>query len=82
MAKRIKRSSKLNYVHRIAAATCLVGFLVIILGGIFQGVRTSTMIWRSLWVILAVIAISRVIIKVIATYEEMNGDNEAQKNSN
>jgi hypothetical protein len=51
----------------------LIAFLVAIIGGLRADVRITTITFRAVVVMLAVALVSRVIMKVVASYEEMNG---------
>ena len=60
------------HIHKLAAIVSMVGFLVTILGGVMSGARIMTIVFRSLAVILVVGVVSRVIIRILSTYEELN----------
>lgn len=59
-------------VHRLAAAVSLVGFMVTILAGVMSEARVMTIVYRSVGVIFLIGVVSRIVIRVLASYEEMN----------
>ena len=67
----VKRVS-FAHVHRLAAAVALIGFLVTLVAGIIAQVRVITIVYRAVVVMLVVGVLSRVLIHVLASYEEMN----------
>ncbi len=69
-----KLVKRVSYAHiqKLTAAVSLLAFVVVIVAGVMAQVRVTTMIYRALIVIVIVGIISRVIIKILATYEEMN----------
>ena len=60
------------HVHKLAAAVALVGFAVTLVAGIIAQVRVITIVYRAVVVMLVVGVLSRVLIHVLASYEEMN----------
>ena len=60
-------------VHKIAAAISLLALLVIVIAGLAAKASVFSMTWRSLVAILIVKLVSVVLIKALATYEEMDG---------
>lgn len=72
MEKPTKKKVSFAYIHKLAAAVSLVAFLVIILGGVMNEVRTITIAYRALGVILAIGVVSRLLVRILATYEEIN----------
>ena len=72
-AKRKKRLDKSSYfVQRLAAAVSLLAFLVILAGGIMSDARFITITYRAVGVILVIGFVTRVLIRLISDYEEMN----------
>lgn len=67
-------TKKVKYVlfHRLAAAVALLGFVVTLISGLMAQVPVMTIVYRSVLVVIAVGVISRVVIQLIASYEEMN----------
>lgn len=70
-ARRIKRISYAP-VHRLAAATSLIAFLVVIGGGVMAQASVFSIAYRAFLVILVIGVVSRIIIRILASYEEMN----------
>jgi ABC-type multidrug transport system permease subunit len=70
-----KRTKKVSYhyIHKIKAATLLIAFLVLVIGGWMQGTRIFTTFIRATFILVPVMsAIAWLLIKVLATYEEMD----------
>ncbi len=72
MDKPTKKKVSFAYVHKLAAAVSLVAFIVIILGGVMNEVRTITIAYRAMGVILVIGIVSRILVRILATYEEIN----------
>jgi hypothetical protein len=74
MAAKKKVSRKVSYVlfHKFAAAVSLLAFVVMIISGLMAEARLTTITYRALIAMLVVGLVSRVVIRVVATYEEMN----------
>ena len=60
------------WLHKLAAGVSLIAFLVVIAAGVMAEVSVFTIAFRALVVILAVSVVSRILVRVLATYEEMN----------
>lgn len=71
MARAVKKVSFL-YVHKIAAAVSLLAFGVIVAAGMIAEARFITIAFRAFLVFLVVAVLSRVIVSILASYEEMN----------
>lgn len=73
-AKPKKLSKKVNFasIHRFAAAVSLLAFLVIVIGGIMTETRFITITFRSIGVVLIIGIVTRIITRILASYEEMN----------
>lgn len=69
--KLIKRVSY-GHIHRLAAATSLLAFVVVIAAGLMAEARVYTIAYRAVVVILVIGVVSRILIRILATYEEMN----------
>lgn len=69
-----KLSRKVNFasIHRFAAAVSLLAFLVIVIGGIMAETRFIIITFRSIGVILIIGVVTRIITRILASYEEMN----------
>jgi len=71
-SKPLTKKVKYGLFHRLAAAVALLGFVVTLISGLMAQVPIMTIVYRSVLVVIAVGVISRVIIQLIASYEEMN----------
>jgi hypothetical protein len=58
--------------RRLIAGLCLLCTVVVAVAGIMYHVRMSTVIYRAGLVNLVILTIGWVIVKVMASYEEMN----------
>jgi len=69
-----KFAKKTSFVHlqKLMAAVSLLAFFVIAVAGLRANVGVVTITFRALLVILVVGIIGRVIVQILATYEEMN----------
>lgn len=76
MAEKVKARlvKRVNYthLHKLAAATSLVAFFVVIAAGVMAEARVFTIAYRAVVVILVIGVVSRILIRILATYEEMN----------
>jgi hypothetical protein len=68
----LKKTIKFGLFHRLAAAVALLGFVVTLISGIMADVPMITIVYRAVLVVIAVGVISRVVIQLVASYEEMN----------
>lgn len=71
-ARVLTKKVKYGLFHRFAAAVALIGFLVTLVSGLMSQVPIMTIVFRSVLVVIAVGVISRVIIQLIASYEEIH----------
>lgn len=60
-------------IHRFLAGLALLTFVVIIIAGVSAQARFLTITVRAAVAFLIIGLISRVVLRVIASYEEMNG---------
>jgi len=67
-----KNTQKYAAFHKLKAMVCLLSFFVVLVAGLGAGVSLATIVWRSFVVILAILVISRVVLQIIVTSEEMN----------
>jgi membrane protein YdbS with pleckstrin-like domain len=69
-----KGTGKARYVHlkKLSAGVALLAFVVVVLVCFMAGTSVFTMACRALVVMLVIGVVTRVIIKILATYEEMN----------
>jgi len=72
--KAVVVTKKVRYglFHRFAAAVALIGFGVTLVSGLMSQVPIMTIVYRSVLVVIAVGVIGRIVIQLIASYEEMN----------
>ncbi len=70
--KKLIKRVHYTHVHKIAAATALLAFCVVIAAGVMAQARVFTIVYRSVAVILVIGVVSRILIRILATYEEMN----------
>lgn len=61
-----------SYLHRLFAGVALIGFFVVCIAGLLADVSVITIMLRATGVMIVVKIISMVVIKVLASYEEMN----------
>lgn len=74
MASEKKLVKKLNFIflQKLAAGVSLLALTVIIAAGVMGGARTVTITYRAAVVIVVIGVIARVLIKILASYEELN----------
>ena len=63
---------RFELVHRLSAAFAMLAFIVVLVAGIMAEARLTTIVFRAVGVIIAVSIITRVLIQILATYEEVN----------
>jgi len=71
-APSLKKKVRYALFHRLAAGVALLGFLVTLVSDLMAQVPLMTIVYRAVLVVIAVGLISRVVIQLIASYEEMN----------
>ena len=69
--KLIKRVN-FAYLHRLFAGVALIGFFVVCLAGVLNSVSMITIMLNSTAVMVVVKVVSWIVIKILASYEEMN----------
>jgi len=67
-----KKKVRYVYIHKFAAAVSLLCFGVIVAAGMMAEARFVTIAFRAFVVTLAISVVSRVIVSILASYEEMN----------
>jgi hypothetical protein len=72
MAAEVKKKVRYAYIHKFAAAVALLCFGVIVAAGMMAEARFVTIAFRAFVVTLAISVVSRVIVSILASYEEMN----------
>lgn len=76
MARNVKKTSY-AYIHKLSAGVALLCFAVILVAGLQARVSVFTIAYRSLVSIIVVSVVSRIVVSILATSEEMNSGNEA-----
>lgn len=69
---KLKRKVSFAYVHKLTAAVSLLALVVIIAAGIMGEAKTITIAYRACAAIIVIGVISRMVLKILCTYEEMN----------
>lgn len=70
-SKHVKGGRHLH-LHKITAAMSLLAFVVMLVAGIMSEVPLMTTIFRACIAMVLLGVVSRVLIRVVATYEEIN----------
>lgn len=72
--KSTKLVKKANYafIHKLAAGVSLLAFLVVVIAGLQARASVGTIAIRATVAIIVVALISRVLVRILASYEEMN----------
>lgn len=70
--QRVTKRISYAVIHRVAAAVSLLCFGVVVTAGIMAKARFTTIAYRAMVVILVVALVSRVVVSILASYEEMN----------
>ncbi len=70
--KRVVRYS-LVVVHKLAAGVALLAFCVVLGAGLMAEARIVTITYRAFVVMLVIGIVSRVVTRVLTSYEEING---------
>lgn len=69
---RLTKRVDFSYLHRLFAGVSLIGFFVVCLAGVLNEVNMITMMLRATAVMVVVKVVSWVVIRILASYEEMN----------
>ena len=70
--RRIVKRVSFEYLQKLAAAVCIVALVVMLAAGILAGVPVVTVAYRACLVMIAVKIICRILVSVLATYEEID----------
>ena len=70
---KLTKTVRYPMIHRFLAGLSLLTFVVIIIAGVAAQARFLTITVRAAIAFLVISLISRVVLRVIASYEEMNG---------
>jgi hypothetical protein len=68
-----RRPSRHLVIKTLGNVTVLLSCLVLFIGGIMEGVRTSKILYNCLGVSFVIIMVFWVVNKAMASYEEING---------
>jgi len=64
------------YVHRLAAGVSILAFFVIVVAGwridAPLPVRVDLIVWRAFVTLVTIHFITRIVVRILKTYEEMN----------
>lgn len=71
--KRVVKKVNFGFIHRLKAAVSLLVLTVVVIGGFMAKASMIAILIRATVAILAVVAITRVVVQVLVTYEEMDG---------
>ena len=69
--KHIKKVSFV-FMQKLAAAVSLLSLVVIVAAGVMGGARVITITYRAAGVVVVIGVISRILIRILESYEEMN----------
>jgi len=74
MADKKKHVRKVSYayIHKLAAGVSLLALVVVMLAGIMAEASVVSISLRSVLVIIVISILSRVVIQILASYEEIN----------
>lgn len=68
-----ERASRYLFLKTLCNVTILVACVVLFIGGAQEGVRTSKIVYHCMGVSVAIGLVFRVVIRAIASYEEIHG---------
>ncbi len=66
------KATSYAFIHKLSAGAALLAFVVIVLAGVMAQSSITMMVLRAVVVIAVVSLVKRVIIRILASYEEMN----------
>ncbi|MCO6430358.1 MAG: hypothetical protein J5J00_05805 [Deltaproteobacteria bacterium] len=75
MAKKKKESTKVGryvVIKKLLAGVAMMAFVVVVISGLKSEVSLNTIAYRAAAAMFAVYVVNRIVIKVLASYEEMN----------
>ncbi len=70
--KKVTKRLQFALIQKIKASVSLLAFFVILASGLKGGASLSSILLRSTLVVIVVVLITRVVIQLLVTYEEMN----------
>ena len=70
--KKLIKTIKFPMVHKFLCSLSLICFVVVIIGGLSAQARFLTITFKAMVVMVCIALISRIVMRVISTYEEMN----------
>lgn len=72
--KKLIKKTSFVYMQKLTAAVSLIAFVVIIAAGLMGEAGTIAITYRAAGVMVVIGFVSRIIIRILASYEEMNSD--------
>lgn len=75
-AKDAKLKRKISFLHlkKLQAGVSLLAFLIMLISGMMAGNSIITITQRSFLAIVVIMVITRVVVSILVTYEEMHSD--------
>ena len=70
--KKIIKKVSFTYLQKLAASVCLLALVVMLAGGLLAGVPVITVSYRACAVMVVVKIITRILVSVLSTYEEID----------
>jgi hypothetical protein len=70
--KKLVQKVNYAYVHKLSASVALLAFFVIMASGLMADASIISIVVKSFLVIIAVGLITRVVVSMLASYEEIN----------
>lgn len=71
--KKVVKRSRYISVHKFAAGVALLCFAVILSAGLMAEAGVISIAYRSFVVMLLIAVLSRIVVSILASYEEMDG---------
>ncbi|MDC0358796.1 hypothetical protein OAO01_08275 [Oligoflexia bacterium] len=70
---RVVKKMNLEFIHRLKASVSLLAFAVILASGVMAKASMISILTRATVAIIVVAIVTRIIVQVLVTYEEMDG---------
>lgn len=71
--KKLVRKVDFTGVHKLKAGVCLITFFVVLASGLKAQVSIMTILMRATLAVMFIVLVSRIVIQMLATYEEIHG---------
>lgn len=71
--KKVTKKVSFTYLKKLTAGVSLLCLMVIVLAGVIGQARVITITYRAAIAILVIGVVSRVVIKILLSYEDMHG---------